>query len=101
VRNGYGLLTVLVLGAGLVLVTRYADARHQAVLASLVAWVLLLAAPRPLVDLLRRSKASRRGSDPDQLARLTRVPAVLWILVLLVANLAGLVWGTATLVPRL
>ncbi|WP_017932874.1 M50 family metallopeptidase [Nocardioides sp. Iso805N] len=101
VRNGYGLLTVVALGAGLAAVTRYAGAHTQAVLACLVAWVLLLAAPRPLVDLLRRSKASRRGSDPDQLARLTRLPTVLWILVLLAANLAGLVVGGATLVPRL
>ena len=101
VRNGYGLLTVLVLGAGLAAVTRYADAHVQAVLACLVAWVLLLAAPRPLVDLLRRSKASRRGSDPDQLARLTPIPTVGWILVLLLADLAGLFVGAALLVPRL
>lgn len=101
VRNGYGLLTVLVLGAGLAVVTRYGNARAQAVLACLVSWILLLAAPRPLVDLLRRSARSRRGSDPDQLARLTRIPAVLWILVLLLADLAGLVVGAATLVPRL
>ena len=101
VRNGYGLLTVLALGAGLAAVTRYADVRSQAVLACLVSWILLLAAPRPLVDLLRRSRTARRGSDPDQLARLTRVPTVLWILVLLVADLAGLVVGAATLVPRL
>ncbi|WGL53175.1 M50 family metallopeptidase [Nocardioides sp. BP30] len=101
VRNGYGLLTVVVLGAGLAAVTRYAGAHTQAVLACLVAWVLLLAAPRPLVDLLRRSAGGRRGSDPDQLARLTRVPTVLWILLLLIANLAGLAVGGATLVPRL
>lgn len=101
VRNGYGLLTVLVLGVGLAAVTRYADARAQAVLACLVAWVLLLAAPRPLLDLLRRSKTGRRGSDPDQLARLTRMPALLWIVVLLLANLAGLIMGGVTLVPRL
>jgi hypothetical protein len=101
VRNGYGLLTVLVLGAGLGLVTRYGDARVQAVLACGVAWLLLLAAPRPLVDLLRRGRAGRRGSDPDRLARLTRVPAVLWILALLLADLAGLAVGAATLVPRL
>ena len=101
VRNGYGLLTVLVLGAGLAAVTRYAGPHTQAVLACLVAWVLLIAAPRPLVDLLRRSKSSRRGSDPDQLARLTHLPTTLWILVLLLASLAGLVVGGATLVPRL
>ena len=48
VRNGYGLVTVLVLGVGLGLVTRFGDARAQAVLACGVAWILLLAAPRPL-----------------------------------------------------
>lgn len=101
VRNGYGLLTVLVLGAALAVATRYASASTQAVIATTVAWVLLLAAPRPLVDLLRRPKAQRRGSDPDQLARLTRVPTLGWILLLLAANLAGLIVGGATLVPRL
>ena len=70
-------------------------------IATLVAWVLLLSAPRPLVDLLRHSRTQRRGSDPDQLARLTRLPTTLWVLVLLTANLAGLVVGGATLVPRL
>ncbi|MCA1981379.1 M50 family metallopeptidase [Nocardioides nematodiphilus] len=101
VRNGYGLLTVLVLGAALAAATHYASAQTQSVIATLVAWVLLLAAPRPLVDLLRRSRAQRRGSDPDQLARLTHLPAALWIVVLLAANLTGLVVGGATLVPRL
>ena len=100
VRNAYGLLTVLVLGAVLAAITRYAHPQAQAVVASLVAWLLLLAAPRPLVDLLRRSKAQRRGSDPDQLARLTHVPTTLWILLLLVANLAGLILGGATLMAR-
>ena len=100
VRNAYGLLTVLLLGAGLVAITRYAHPQAQAVVASLVAWLLLLGAPRPLVDLLRRPRAQRRGSDPDQLARLTHVPTTLWILVLLVANLGGLILGGATLMAR-
>ena len=101
VRNGYGLLTVLILGAGLAAATRYATAPTQSVIAALVAWVLLLAAPRPLVDLLRRSRTQRRGSDPDQLARLTHLPTTLWILLLLAASLAGLIVGGATLAPRL
>jgi hypothetical protein len=59
------------------------------------------AAPRPLVALLLAGRAGRRGSDPDQLARLTRVPAVLWVLLLLAASLAGLVVGVTTLAPDL
>jgi hypothetical protein len=101
VRNGYGLVVLLVGGAGVFLVTWYGDGRVQSVAAYLIAWLLLLAAPRPLVELLRAGRRRGRTSDPDQLAGLTRVPAVLWILLLLVANLAGLVVGVSTLAPDL
>jgi hypothetical protein len=101
VRNGYGLLTVLVLGVGLAAVSGYAAPAVQAVIASGVAWLLLLAAPRPLLELLVGGRAGRRGSDADQLARLTPLPSLLWVLLLLAADLAGLAVGAATLVPRL
>ena len=101
VRNGYGLLVLLLGGTGVLLLTWYADARVQSVAAYLIAWLLLLAAPRPLVELLTAGRRRGRTSDPDQLAGLTRVPAVLWILVLLLANLAGLVVGVSTLAPGL
>lgn len=101
VRNGYGLLVVLLVGTATALVTWYADARTQSAAALLVAWLMLLAAPRPLVELLLGGRSGRRGSDPDQLARLTRVPAVLWVLLLLAASLAGLVVGVTTLAPDL
>lgn len=101
IRNGYGLLVVLVLGSVVLGVSWYADPRTQSATALLLAWLLLLAAPRPLVELLLAGRAGRRGSDPDQLARLTRVPSVLWVLLLLLANVAGLVVGVATLAPDL
>jgi len=101
VRNGYGFLVLLAGGTVVVLLTWYADGQVQSVAAYLVAWVLLLASPRPLVELLRAGRRRGRSSDPDQLARLTRVPAVLWILLLLLANLAGLVVGVSTLAPAL
>jgi hypothetical protein len=101
VRNGYGLLVLLAGGAGVLAVTWYADGAVQSVAAYLIAWLLLLAAPRPLVELLRAGRRRGRTSDPDQLATLTRVPAVLWILLLLAANLAGLVVGVSTLAPEL
>lgn len=101
VRNGYGLLVLLAGGAGVVLVTWYGDGQVQSVAAYLITWLLLLAAPRPLVELLRDGKRRGRTSDPDQLAALTRVPAVLWILLLLAANLAGLVVGVSMLAPDL
>lgn len=101
VRNGYGVLTLLVAGAGVVLLTRYASPEAQVLVAYLVAWLLLLAAPRPVLELLTAGRQRSRTSDPDQLARLTRVPAVVWCLVMLAANLAGLVVGVLTLAPDL
>ena len=101
VRNGYGFLVLLAGGGVVLLLTWYADGTVQSVAAYLLAWLLLLAAPRPLVELLTAGRRRGRTSDPDQLAGLTRVPAVLWILVLLVANLAGLVVGVSTLAPDL
>ncbi|MGZ4446982.1 MAG: M50 family metallopeptidase [Nocardioides sp.] len=100
VRNAYGVLAVLVTGTAIALVGWYATPTQQSVAAYLLAWLLLLAAPRPLVELLtdRRRPAT---SDPDQVARLTHVPALLWILLMLAANLAGLVVGAGTLAPRL
>jgi hypothetical protein len=101
VRNGYGFVVLLVGGAVVLLVTWYGDGQLQSVAAYLITWLLLLAAPRPLVELLRDGKRRGRTSDPDQLAALTRVPAVLWILLLLAANLAGLVVGVSMLAPDL
>jgi hypothetical protein len=101
VRNGYGFLVLVLGGAGVLLVTWYGDGQVQSVAAYLIAWLLLLASPRPLVELLGAGKRHGRTSDADQLAGLTRVPAVLWILVLLLANLAGLVVGVSTLAPEL
>lgn len=101
IRNLYGLVVVLVVGTAVLLVTWYADARTQSTTALLVAWLLLLASPRPLVELLLAGRSGRRGSDPDQLARLTRLPSVVWVLVLLAANVAGLVVGVSTLAPDL
>jgi hypothetical protein len=101
VRNGYGLLVVLLGGAALVALTWWGSADAQSVAAYLVAWVLLLAAPRPLLELLAQGRRRRRTSDPDQLAALTHVPAVLWTLLLLAANAAGLVLGVGMLAPEL
>jgi len=101
VRNGYGLLVVLVLGGGLFALTWWGSAELQSIAAYLVTWTLLLAAPRPLVELLGRGGRRSRTSDPAQLATLTHVPAVLWTLMLLLANCAGLVLGVSMLAPDL
>lgn len=102
VRNGYGVLTLLGVGVAVGLLTWYGDPRLQAVVAYLIAWLLLLAAPRPVVELLASGRRRHsRTSDADQLAALTHVPAVLWCLAMLLANLAGLFVGLTTLAPDL
>lgn len=101
VRNWYGVLTLVVAVVGVGLLTWYADPEVQAVAAYLVAWLLLLAAPRPVLELVTAGRRRSRTSDPDQLARLTRVPALAWCALMLLANLAGLLVGALTLAPDL
>lgn len=101
VRNGYGFLVLLIGGAAVLVLTWYSDGTVQSVAAYLITWLLLLAAPRPVIELLAAGRRRGRTSDPDQLARLTRVPAVLWMLLMLAANLGGLVVGVSTLAPEL
>ena len=101
VRNWYGALTLVLIGAGIGLLTWYAEPEVQAVVAYLVAWLLLLAAPRPVLELLTAGRSRSRSSDPDQLARLTHLPAPVWCVLMLLANLAGLLVGALTLAPDL
>ena len=101
VRNWYGALTLVLIGAGIGLLTWYAEPEVQAVVAYLVAWLLLLAAPRPVLELLTAGRRRSRSSDPDQLARLTHLPAPVWCVLMLLANLAGLLVGALTLAPDL
>ena len=56
----------------MLLLTWYGNATVQSVAAYLIAWLLLLAAPRPLVELLAAGRRRGRTTDPDQLAGLTR-----------------------------
>ena len=56
--------------------------------------LLLLAAPASVVDLHRTRRAGGgRQSDPDQLARLTWLPAGVWTGLMLLTDLAALVLG--------
>ncbi len=98
VRNGYGALTLLAAGVGVALLTWYGAPDLQALVAYLVAWLLLLGAPRPVVEVIASGRR-RRGSDPEQLARLTGVPALVWCAVMLLANFGGLLVGVTTLAP--
>ncbi len=101
IRNWYGLWAVLVSGALLVGVTWWGSADVQVAVAYAVTWYLLLGAPRAVLEL----QASRRGgrgrtSDADILARLTRLPGIVWVAVLLLVCLGALALGGLWILGR-
>ncbi len=99
IRNFFGLWSVLVAGSVLVVVTRWADADLQLVVAYAVTWFLLVAAPRAVVELQRHRRARPGGSsDADTLARLTGVPGLVWVGVFWLVTVACLLLGGRVLV---
>jgi hypothetical protein len=100
IRNFAGFWILLVAAGGLVAVSWYAPASAQAAVAYLVTWILLLSAPKPVLELIGSRRRGRVAhSDADQLADLTRVPAQLWAVLFLVVNCLGLMLGVALLLP--
>ncbi len=94
IRNFFGLWVVLVCGAAVVAVTRWLDGPVQVAVAHVLAWFLLLAAPRPVLELFAaRRGGGARGSDADQLARLTLLPAPVWVAIFLTVTAATLFAG--------
>ncbi|GHS86003.1 membrane protein [Actinomycetota bacterium] len=106
VRNWYGLWTVLVTAAVLVGVSWWGTAPVQSAFAYAVTWFLLLGAPRAVLELQVSRRRARSGgrragsSDADILARLTRVPAVIWVGVFLVVCVGALVVGAGWVLDR-
>ena len=102
VRNLFGAVAVLVTAGGVFVVSYYATAVVQAGFAYLAAWFLLFGGVRPVLELARGSLGRQRwarGSDADQLARLTGAPAGLWVTLFMLVSLAALVIGAALLLP--
>jgi hypothetical protein len=97
IRNAYGALSVLCTGGGMFAVSWFGTDVEQATLAYLGVWFLLLSGIRPVWE-LQRARRYSRGSDADQLAALTRLPAGLWVLVFGVLTLAAAVVGVRLLV---
>lgn len=101
IRNFFGLWSVLVAGTCLFAVTWWTPPEVQLVVAYVVTWFLLLAAPRPVVELQEvRRRGRGGGSDADVLARLTRVPGLVWVGVFLVATVGCLLLGGSLLLRR-
>lgn len=91
IRNWFGLWSILVTGAVLFAVSWFAAEQIQSGFAYLVTWFLLFGAPRPVVELHSSRRRGRSpGSDADQLARLTGLPALIWTGIFLAVTVGGL-----------
>jgi hypothetical protein len=109
IRNVFGAVAVLATAAAVFVVSYYAPAAVQAGFAYLAAWFLLFGGVRPVLELARSEYRGRsaargsrvwaRGSDADQLARMTGVPAGLWVALFALVALAALAVGASLLIP--
>lgn len=101
IRNFRGLYSMLVAGAAVFAVSWWGTEQVQSLAGYGLTWFLLLAGPVGAVELQRtRSHGRAPTSDADQLATLTRLPALVWVGFFLVANLAALLLGGWLIWPR-
>ena len=93
-RNAYGVFSVVVTGGALFAVSWFAMPFWQALCCELLSWFLLLGGIRPITELSnKRRRGATAESDADQIARLTRVPAGVWMTIWLLVGLVALVIG--------
>jgi len=94
IRNAYGALTVIVSGGTFLAVSWLAGPQVQATFAYAVVWFLLLGGVRPAFELqAKRRRGGAGDSDADQLARLTNVPAGMWLFLFHTVSLCSLLGG--------
>jgi Peptidase M50B-like len=99
IRNVYGVLSVLVTGALVFVVSWFASPEVQAAFAYAGVWFLLFGGVRPVGELQRMRRRGRLpASDADQLAGVTRIPALLWVGLFGLVNLGALLLGGLLLV---
>jgi len=90
IRNLYGVLSVLVTGAALVVVSVVTTSEVQSAFACLIVWFLLFGGIRPVWELqVKRHRGHARDSDADQLGRLTGVPGIFWVAMFMIVALGA------------
>ena len=98
IRNWFGLWSVLATATLVFVVSWWVPSDGQSTFAYLLAWFLLIAAPRPVLELQAQRRRRRAAtSDADQLARLTGVPGTVWVVVFGLVNVAALALGATLL----
>jgi hypothetical protein len=94
IRNLFGVISVVITGAIVFIVSWYASPQVQAAFAYTGVWFLLIGGVRPVGELQRlRSRGRMPESDADQLGRMTHTPALFWVTLFYLVNLAALVVG--------
>jgi hypothetical protein len=94
IRNLFGVVSLVVTGAIVFAVSWFASPEVQAAFAYAGVWFLLFGGVRPVFELQSLRRRGRMPeSDADQLAHITHVPALFWVGVFLIVNLAGLAVG--------
>lgn len=102
IRNWFGLWSVLVTSAVVLTVSWFAPEQAQSGFAYLMTGLLLVGAPRPVVELHGSRRRGRAlNSDADQLTRLTGVPAIIWIGIFFVVTVGTLGIGASWLLGGL
>ncbi len=94
-RNFYGAVAVLFTAVGLAVLSWYSPPVAVAWIAHGLAWLLLLAAPRPVIEVAGNRSP---GTDAAQLARITVVPRLVWVAAWLVVTAGAIIAAVAVLV---
>jgi hypothetical protein len=94
IRNAFGVVSVVITGGIVLAVSWYASPQVQAAFAYTGVWFLLVGGVRPVGELQKlRRRGRMSGSDADQLAGLTHLPAVFWVFFFYLVTLAALAIG--------
>lgn len=94
IRNFFGLYAVLLAGVAVFAVSWWGTEEVRVATAYVATCFLLLAGPRPVVELQQQRRAGRGSqSDADILARLTRVSGTFWVGVFLLVTVGAAVGG--------
>lgn len=106
IRNVFGIVSIMVTGGVVFAVSWFASPQVQAAFAYTGVWFLLIGGIRPIGELQRlRAQGRSPESDADQLARLTRIPGLIWVgffgLVTAVALVVGALLLTGPMLPEL
>jgi hypothetical protein len=94
IRNVYGAVSILITTAIVLGISWYASPQVQAAFAYAGVWFLLIGGVRPVRELqVLRRRGRMPESDADQLAGVTHVPAIFFVGLFGLVNLAALVLG--------